>query len=354
MTPKNLLLSEFKPRSALVLEEHVPTRAKFPVIDAHNHFGYREFSTIPFYYGQSGWGMPDVKKGIDLMDELNVRVAINLDGAIYDQLQLNLERYKQPYPDRFAIFTGIDWRKVDEPNFGEKQAKKIEADVQAGAQGLKVFRELGLEYRDKNGKLVMPDDPRMDPIWEQAGELGIPVLIHSADPVAFFWPLDETNERWDEITTTMPNGAYCGKDYPTHIQLVEAQLHIVEKHPKTKFISAHVLSYSENLKYVAAALDKYPNLYVDIGERIGELGRQPYSARKFLIQYQDRVVFGTDIPNDKRTYQIYFRALETMDEYFDYGRQQGRYCIYGMYLPDDVLQKIYTGNAMKIIPGLKL
>jgi len=353
MTNNDLRLIDFNPRSALVLEEHIPTRAKFPVIDAHNHFGYREFSTIPFYYGQSGWAMPDIKKGIDLMDELNIRVAINLDGALEDQFKINLERYKLPYPDRFVVFTGVDWRKVDEPDFGEKQAKKLEAEVKSGAQGLKVFRSLGLEYRDRNGKLILPDDTRMDPIWQSAGELGIPVLIHVADPVAFFWPLDETNERWDEITA-IPKAHWYGKDNLKHIQLVEALLHIVHKHSKTIFIGAHVLSYAENLKYVTNALDKYPNLYVDIGERIGELGRQPYSARKFLIQYQDRVLFATDIPNDRKTYQTYFRALETMDEYFDYGRKQGRYCIYGMYLPDDVLQKIYSANAMKIIPGLKI
>jgi predicted TIM-barrel fold metal-dependent hydrolase len=353
MPEKDLLLKDFKPRSALTTESNIPERAKFPVIDAHNHLGYHEKIVLPFYYGQSGWLMPDVSKGLALMDELNIRVVVNLDGAWGDQLKINLERYRQPYPDRFAVFTGLDWTKVNERDFGEKSAKKIDEDVKAGAQGLKIWRTLGLEHRDLNGKLIRPDDPKLDPVWAKAGELGIPILIHVADPVAFFWPLDETNERYDELKD-IPEAHWYDKDYPQHIELIEALLHVVERHPNTTFIGAHVLSYSENLKYVGEALTRFPNLYVDIGERIGELGRQPYSARKFIIDYQDRVVFGVDIPNHKKTYQTYFRALETQDEYFDYGRMQGRYCIYGLYLPDDVLMKIYHKNALKLIPGLKI
>lgn len=353
MENNDLLLKDFKPISALQLEEHIPERAKFPVIDAHNHLGYHDFIRLPFYYGQSGWLMPDVQKGIALMDELNIRVVVNLDGAFGDQTKKNLERYKEPYPDRFAIFTGVDWATVNDPGFGEKQAKRLEEMVRAGAQGLKVWRELGLVYRNQDGKLIMPNDPRIDPIWEKAGELGVPVLIHVADPVAFFWPLDNTNERWDELVD-IPDAHWYGKDYPPFIQLIEGLLDVVRKHPKTTFIGAHVLSYAENLKYVAKALDTYPNLYVDFGERIGELGRQPYTSRKFLMDYQDRVVFATDIPNDRGTYRTYFRALETKDEYFDYGRKQGRYCIYGLNLPDDVLKKIYHENAMKLIPGVKI
>ena len=211
---------------------------------------------------------------------------------------------------------------------GEKQAKRLEEMVRAGAQGLKVWRELGLVYRNQDGKLIMPNDPRIDPIWEKAGELGVPVLIHVADPVAFFWPLDNTNERWDELVD-IPDASLVWQGLPPVYQLIEGLLDVV-KHPKTTFIGAHVLSYAENLKYVAKALDTYPNLYVDFGERIGELGRQPYTSRKFLMDYQDRVVFATDIPNDRGTYRTYFRALETKDEYFDYGRKQGRYCIYGL------------------------
>jgi predicted TIM-barrel fold metal-dependent hydrolase len=176
-------------------------------------------------------------------------------------------------------------------------------------------------------------------------------LIHSSDPVAFFWPLDKNNERWEELQAN-PTWHFYGKDYPPFIEPIEAQLRVVARHPETKFISAHVLSYAENLRYVAAALDRYPNLNVDIGERIGELGRQPYSARRFLMDYADRIVFGTDVPPNRPLYEVYFRCLETEDEYFDYLRNQGRYRIYGVYLPDEVLKKIYSQNACKLIPGL--
>lgn len=352
MTDHDLLLKDFKPRSALVTKDSTPQRARFPVVDAHNHLGYWD----PYIFqdgGPPGWTVKDVGATVRMMDELNICCIVDLDGGWGDQLSANLKRYKEPYTDRFCVFAWVDWSEAEQPGFGEKWAKELEKSVSAGAQGLKVFKDLGLVYRDKNGKLISPDDPRLDPIWAKAGELKIPVLIHSSDPVAFFWPLDETNERWDELHVH-PDWHYSGKDYPTFIQPIEAQLRVVARHPNTTFISAHVLSYSENLTYVAAALDRYPNLNVDISERIGELGRQPYSTRRFITKYADRVLFGTDIPPLKSAYQVYFRCLETDDEYFDYGRNQGRYCIYGVYLTDDVLKKVYAENACKLIPGLKI
>lgn len=352
MTDRDLLLKDFKPRPALVTKESTPERASFPVVDVHNHLGYWD----PYIFqdgGAPGWTVKDVAATIALMDELNIRCIIDLDGGWGDQLRKNLERYKESYPDRFCVFAWVDWSQVEEPNFGEKWALELERAVAAGAQGLKVFKTLGLEYRDRNGKLISPDDPRLDPIWAKAGELKIPVLIHSSDPVAFFLPLDETNERWDELHVH-PDWHFYGKDYPSFIEPIEAQLRVVARNPNTTFISAHVLSYAENLDYVATALDKFPNLYVDIGERIGELGRQPYATRRFITKYADRVLFGTDIPPNKPTYQVYFRCLETNDEYFDYGRNQGRYCIYGIYLPEDVLRKVYAQNACKLIPGLTI
>jgi predicted TIM-barrel fold metal-dependent hydrolase len=248
------------------------------------------------------------------------------------------------------VFAWVDWGQVDAHHFGETWAKELEASVAAGAQGLKVFKTLGLGFRDRSGKLIRVDDHRLDPVWAKAGELGIPVLIHTADPVAFFTPLDETNERWEELQAH-PDWHFYGKDFPTFMDLIEAQLRVVARHPKTSFISAHVMSYAENLPYVAAALDMYPNLHVDIGDRIGELGRQPYSTRRFLIKYADRVLFGTDIPPNRSDYGIYFRCLETADEYFDYGRMQGRYRIYGVYLPDEVLRQIYSQNALRLLSG---
>ncbi len=352
MTHRDLLLKDFRPRSVLNTKDSTPQRARFPVVDVHNHLGYWD----PYIFqdgGPPGWTVKDVAATVSMMDELNIRCIVNLDGGWGDQLSANLERYKEPYPDRFCVFAWVDWSKVDEPGFGEKWAKELEKAVAAGAQGLKVFKWLGLVYRDKHGKLISPDDPRLDPVWAKAGELKIPVLIHSSDPVAFFWPLDETNERWDELHVH-PDWHFYGKDYPSFIEPIEAQLRVVARHPNTTFISAHVLSYAENLKYVGAALDKYPNLYVDIAERIGELGRQPYATRRFITKYADRVLFGIDIPPLRSAYQIYFRGLETEDEYFDYGRNQGRYCIYGVHLPDEVLQKVYADNASKLVPGINI
>ncbi len=362
----DLLLRDFNPRSALVTEDHTPQKPRFQVIDAHNHYGRWKWdtrlhklnknaewnSTIHIPDPQGDWSIQDLPAALDLMDEMNVACVVNLDGGWGDLLRQNLERYKEPYPDRFCIFTWIDWSRVDEPGFGEKWAIELSKSVSAGAEGLKVFKSLGLKYRDRSGKLIMPDDPRLDPIWAMAGELNIPVLIHSSDPVAFFWPLDGTNERWDELNDH-PDWHFYGNDFPSFIQPIQAQLRVVERHPKTKFISAHCISYSENLAFVSQALDRYPNLYVDFSERVGELGRQPYSARKFLIRYADRILFGTDSFNpSKIIYQTYYRFLETDDEYFDYHRSQGRWRIYGVFLPDEVLRKIYHDNACKLIPGL--
>jgi hypothetical protein len=332
----DLRLRDFRPRTALVTEDNTPSRARFPVVDAHNHLRH-----------VTG----DLSELISLMDELNVHCIVTLDGGWGEQLDQHLERHKQAHPDRFCVFAGVDWAQVDAPDFGEKWAKRLADSVAAGAQGLKVFKRLGLGYRDGSGRLIAPDDPRLDPVWAMAGELQIPVLIHSADPVAFFWPLDGTNERWEELQAH-PDWHFYGEDYPSFMELIEGQLRVVERHPNTTFISAHVLSYSENLRYVAKALDQFPNLFVDISARIGEIGRQPYTSRWFLTEYADRVLFGTDVQPNERTYRIYFRCLETSDEYFDYGGGQGRYRIYGLYLPDDVLRKVYYQNACRLIPGL--
>jgi predicted TIM-barrel fold metal-dependent hydrolase len=338
MSARDLLLRDFHPRTALVTQDRTPDRARLPVIDAHNHLRHSASDPAPL---------------VALMDALNIHCIVDLDGGWGDQLQEHLKQFKQPYPDRFCVFAWVDWAEVDEPGFGQKWARFLAEAVDAGAQGLKVFKSLGLRYRDRTGKLLRVDDPRLDPVWTAAGELHIPVLIHSADPVAFFWPLDEHNERWDELHAH-PDWHFYGGDYPPFIELIESQLRVVARHPDTTFISAHVLSYSEHLCYVAQQLERYPNLYVDISARIGELGRQPYTTRWFLTEYADRVLFGTDITPNRDTYQIYFRCLETADEYFEYGSNQGRYRIYGVDLPDDALIKIYAQNACKLIPGLRL
>jgi hypothetical protein len=228
MSEHELLLREFQPRTALVTEDHTPPRARYPVVDAHNHL--RRALDRP-------------AELLELMDALNLRAIIDLDGGWGEQLDQHLAALKRPYPDRFCVFAWVDWGQVDDPDFGTRWAGRLADAVRAGAQGLKVFKSLGLSYRDRSGALIRIDDPRLDPVWAAAGELGIPVLIHSADPVAFFWPLDAHNERWEELRAH-PDWHFYGGDYPSFIELIEAQLRVVARHPETTFISAHVLSYS--------------------------------------------------------------------------------------------------------------
>ena len=341
----DLLLRDFAPRSMLVTEDHTPTRARFPAVDVHNHLGLRG----------ANWAVPDVDALVRDMDEAGVRAIVNLDGRWGDALRQNLERYKEKHPDRFAVFAGVDWSRVDEPAFGEKLAVELETSVRAGAQGLKIFKALGLNVRFASGELLRADDSRLRPIWATAAELGIPVLFHIADPVAFFQPLDRFNERWEELQAH-PSWHFYGPAYPSFDELMEQQANLLSANPKTSFISAHVASASENLKFVAGLLDRFPNLFVDISARIAELGRQPYSSRDFFVKYQDRILFGTDQRPTPAVYRIHWRFLETADEHFDYGPghipAQGRWRIYGIFLPDEVLDKVYRRNAERLVPGL--
>lgn len=341
-----ILLTEYVPKPKLVLEDHTPQRAKFPVIDVHNHIGKR---------GEE-WAVRDVEKLLHDMDACNVKLIVNLSGGWGDVLKENIDRYRSKYPDRFAIFANLDWSLVGEPNFGEKLAKQLDRSVKAGAQGLKIFKNLGLGVRDKNGRLLRADDERLKPLWQKAAELKVPVLYHIADPVAFFDPLDRFNERWEELVKH-PSWHFYDRDYPSFMELMEQQVNLLKSNPQTTFISAHVAGYAENLKWVERLLEECPNLYVDISERIGELGRQPYTARKFFIRHSDRILFGIDVYPLPEWYRVYFRFLETEDEYFNYSLtdipRQGRWMIYGIHLPDEVLSKVYHENAERIIPGVR-
>jgi predicted TIM-barrel fold metal-dependent hydrolase len=355
MTREELYLREFEPHSALVTEDNTPERAKFPVIDTHNHFGRWKWTGEMHSpdFAEGSWGIDDIPTALELMDRMNIRCAVNLDGGWGEQLEQNIARYQVSYPDRFRTFCWVDWSEVGEvSDFGRKWAEELERSVKAGACGLKIFKGLGLRYRNEAGELIMPDDERLIPIWEKAAELEIPVLIHTADPVAFFDPLDKHNERWEELYEH-PDWHFYGEEYPSFMELIESQVRMMERQSDTTYISTHVLSYAENLGYVSDVLDRCPNVYIDFAERVMELGRQPYSAREFLIKYADRVLFGTDtFTPSPDMYRVYYRFLETDDEYFDYIRNQGRWGVYGVYLPDDVLRKIYHRNALKVIPGL--
>ncbi len=336
-----LLIDDYQPRSELVVPEHPVARAKYPVIDAHNHL------THP------GWPEPDLDRLLREMDTVNVRTIVNLSGGTGDALKRNLELFDRAHPGRFATFCNVDWSGVGSAEWTARAATQLRSDVAAGARGLKIFKNLGLEVRDQDGKLVLPDDYRLGDLWDAAGELGVPVLIHTADPVAFFRPLDRTNERWDELHHH-PGWHFYGPEFPPFMALIESLYHLIEGHPRTTFITAHVGCYPENLGFVSQMLDRYPNLHTDISARIAELGRAPYSARSWFLKHAGRILFGTDATPDMAVFQTHFRFLETADEYFEYEPKapippQGRWRIYGVYLPDEVLRQVYHDNAARLL-----
>jgi len=300
----------------------------------------------------------DVSELVKIMDECNVKAVVNLDGGYGENLDKHLKMLKEPYPDRFIVYAGIDWSKVNEPGFSEYSVKQLEESVKKGAQGLKIFKALGLGVKDEDGSYLRVDTPKMDAVWEKCGELGIPVTIHVADPVAFFTPLDRFNERLEELINH-PDWMFNKPEFYSHDELIEQRNNVIQKHKNTVFIGAHIGNYPENLQKIAEYLDEYPNFNIDICARLSELGRQPYSARKFFIKYADRVLFGTDGcdagPINAEMYQLHWRFLETDDEYFDIEKShhfQGRWRVYGIYLPDEVLEKIYYLNAERLIPGI--
>jgi len=326
-----------------------------PVVDCHTHFFYK--------LRQNSQGLVDY---VGLMDRCSIAVSISLDGLLGAQLDQHMEYLWTKYDDRFAIFANVDWQgdgsaddastwACQRPGFGERTAVQLADAVARGVSGLKVFKALGLGYPDVDGSLLKVDDPRWDPIWEACGKLGIPVLIHTGDPPSFFDPIDETNERWEELARH-PDWSFADPRYPRLEELFAARNRVIAKHPQTNFIGAHVASSSEDLQQISNWLDEYPNLYVDISSRISELGRQPFTARDFMIKYADRILFGTDGPWPEERLEFYWRFLETRDEHFAYSEKpippQGMWAIYGVDLPDDVLRKIYSQNAMRIIPGV--
>jgi predicted TIM-barrel fold metal-dependent hydrolase len=278
---------------------------------------------------------------------------VNLSGGWGAELRANLAALDRAYPGRFATFCNVDWAGVGAPGWTDAAVTQLTADVEAGARGRTVFKELGLRSRDVAGALVMPADPRLTPLWRQAGELLSCVLIHTADPAAFFRPLDGENERWDELHAH-PDWHFYGPEFPTFDELLAALSRLIGAHPATTFITAHVGCYPENLGFVSDMMACHPNFCTDFSARIAELGRAPYSAREWMLRYADRILFGTDMTPDPAAYRVHFRFLETADEYFPYNADgglppQGRWRIYGLHLPDDVLQKIYHDNAARLL-----
>lgn len=330
----------YDPPSTLVVPQHKLMRAKFPFIDIHNH--YFDMNTA------------DLSQRVKYMDELNMGVMVNLSGRGFrsagDHLEKSFENIRTHFPTRFVLFTNIDFTDIDNPEWQARMTKQLEDDVRRGAKGLKIYKSLGLHNKDKSGKRIAIDDPRIDPIWDKCGELGIPVLIHSADPKPFWDPIDSLNERWLELKLH-PSRRY-DSSFPSFEQVIAEQHNVFKKHPKTKFINAHLGWYANDLQKLSGLLDQFPNMYTEIGAVIAELGRQPRAAKAFLTKYQDRVLFGKDswVPDE---YSTYFRVLETEDEYFPYHKRYHAFWrMYGLGLPDEVLKKIYYKNAMKLIPGI--
>lgn len=343
---KKLLLSEFDPKPQCVVEQHRIIKPKYPIIDVHTHMG----NLVP---GPGYADMYDTKVYIEKLKAKNVQHIINLDGewgTNYDDMI-----HKIGDASNFiTTFVWIDVTKIDDENFDQWVIQHLENSYALGARGIKMWKVISLNQKDQSGHYIRTDDARLDVVYETAARLKMPILIHIADPCAFFEPLDCHNERYEEMVEH-PDWCFGKPDQFTFQELMDMQDHMIESHPNTTFIVAHFGSYAENLDHVAKRLNRYSNMFIDIAARVAELGRVPYKARKFFIEYQDRILFGTDCcPLDLGQHEIYYRFLETWDEYFPYQCEgelpgQGRWRIYGIGLPDEVLEKIYNKNARKLL-----
>ncbi|WP_406626718.1 amidohydrolase family protein [Portibacter marinus] len=335
---QNMEFESYDPPSTLVVPENPKSSAKYPFVDVHSHH----------------WrmGEMDLDKLINEMDSLNMQVIVNLSGRGGEELVKIMDNVNSSdHKKRIVNFTNIELRSIDEPDWTEETVKKIEFDYKTGARGLKIYKSQGMSNTDTAGNRIKIDDPRIGPVFEKCGELGIPVLIHSADPKSFWEPHDSLNERWLELKLRPRRKR--GPDNPAPWDtIIQEQHNIFKNHPNTNFIAAHMGWYPNNLGKLAELLDEMPNMYVEIGAVIAELGRQPRMANRFFEKYQDRVLFGKDSYRPEE-YPTYFRVLETDDEYFPYyKRYHAFWKMYGLDLPDEILKKLYYKNAIKLIPGI--
>ena len=349
-----MYFEEYDPPSSLVVPQHPLTSAKFPFIDVHNH--------------QWNMSKENLAEVIIDMDKLNMAVMVNLSGRGFTRVEIEPGKFEYRMKDsrflkesikniselktgKFIIFTNIDFYGFGEEGWIEQTLKELEDDVNSGAKGLKIYKNLGLTLKDNNGNRVPTDDTRLDPIWQKCAELGIPVLIHTGEPFQFWQPKDKNNERWLELKQK-PNRYRDPKEYPPWEQIMEEQHNAFRKNKNTIFINAHLSWLGNDLARLGKLMDEIPNMYTEIGAVLAELGRQPRFAREWFIKYQDRIMFGKDSWNPEE-YYVYFRVLETEDEYFDYYRKRHAFWkMYGLGLPDEVLKKLYYKNALRIIPGI--
>jgi predicted TIM-barrel fold metal-dependent hydrolase len=354
--PGDLRLADWRPEPKLIVPSHRVERSRFPAIDAHNHLG----RWLSAWVGgdAEAWTVPDVGALLGLMDACNIRAIVNLDGRWGAELNANIDRYDRAHPGRFATFCHVDWSSAAASgDVGSAAAASLRTSVREGARGIKIWKDLGLHVRDDRGELILPDDRRLTPLWDAAADLEVPVFIHTADPVAFFDPVDERNERYEQLTA-FPEWSFADPSFPRFERLIESLENLVGANPSTTFVGLHVGGYAENLSWVGRMLDTYSNFHVDIAARVAELGRQPRATRDLIVSHPDRVLFGIDeFPPERDNYEIYFRFLETPDEHFPHSTEQvplmGRWAISGLDLPDDVLRRVYADNALRIVPGLE-
>jgi Tat protein secretion system quality control protein TatD with DNase activity len=329
----DLRLSDFHPRSMLVTPIHEVKRAKYPAIDYHNHLDAQEPCEV-----------------LRIMDQCGIERIVNITMQVGAEALAAIKRFHSAAPERFSTYGWMDWTDLHKPDFFRSCAERLQRLVDQGACGLKIWKDLGTSLRNADGELLRVDDERLAPLFEKAAELGVPVMFHIADPDAFFLPIDEHNERYEELAAHPEWGFY-----PSHFsknELLDQRDRVFARHPRTTFVAAHVAERPENLAYVSQLLDRHSNVYVDIGARSAELGRQPYTARQFFLRYSDRILFGTDLVPEVEMYRLHFRFLETSDEYFEYpshASRQGRWNIYGLFLPDEVLRRVYHDNAQRLL-----
>jgi predicted TIM-barrel fold metal-dependent hydrolase len=351
---ESLRLADYTPRSELVTPRHVPARPRFPAIDFHGHFA----SLYSDLYAAEGLPRRGVEETVEELRASGIRRIVNLDGfwdGFFDMTVDTVMAALHEHRDFFVTFVSVDTGRVDEPGFAEGVRRHLRAARDKGARGIKLFKHLTIMVPDgsgrwKPGRGTRIDDPRFSVIWDTAAELGLPVLVHIGDPRAFFRPVDGRNERYEELQHH-PEWRQDGPGLWTFDELMEMQENLLAANPRTTFVVAHAGSCAEDLARVDAQLERFPHLYVDIAERINELGRQPYTARRFFLRWQDRILFGTDAyPGQMAArYPPYFRFLETWDEYFDWSGYETRWKIYGIGLDDPALEKIYCRNAEKLL-----
>lgn len=329
----DLRLCDFAPRSMLCAPAHQIERPKYPAIDYHNHLDSQDPESV-----------------VRIMDACGIEGIVSITMQTGETALATMERMRRAAGGRISTIAWMDWSDLSSSGFFERSVERLERFVAAGACGLKLWKDLGLSLRDAAGELLRVDDERLAPLFEKAAELHVPVMFHTADPDAFFLPIDRYNERYEELAAH-PDWGFHGSQH-SKAELLAQRDRVFQRHPRTTFVAAHMAERSEDLAYVDRLLDTHRNLCVDMSARTAELGRQPYTARKLFLKHADRILFGTDLIPQVEMYRLHFRFLETCDEYFEYpshASRQGRWNIYGINLPDDVLRKVYRENALRLL-----